>query len=60
MIEIIADLRGISEEDDDLIADHSCRAELEGLLHRFAGQVIKIRVTVVRLKDREATNDRDK
>jgi len=49
MITIIADLRGIGAEFD--VADHPCRAELEGLLHRFAGQVIRIKVSVVRKKD---------
>lgn len=47
MLEIVADLRGLREEDSDQIADHPARAELEKLLHRFAGQVIRIRITIV-------------
>jgi len=46
MKEIIADLRGINDADTDEIADHPARAELESMLHIYAGKVIRIRITV--------------
>ena len=52
MKEIIADLREV--ETDDEVSDHPARVELESLLHDYKGKVIRIRITEVKVKHKEA------